>query len=101
VSILYKYCYNNNNNYYYFKGFSVKNCKGFENHRNEFVLDGSGSSQSGICRGVVKTEDGSPGQPYRLVVEMYSYSIGSPGGMHPGIGFNVQDEDNFDYVYFR
>ena len=45
--------------------------------------------------------DAAPTQPYRVAVDMYSYRTDLSVATHPGIGFNVQDADNFDLFYFR
>ncbi|XP_031555505.1 uncharacterized skeletal organic matrix protein 7-like [Actinia tenebrosa] len=84
--------------------FAAKNCKSFKVVRADYFLDGSGQGQTGLCRGVFKSPSGNtPAEPYRITVEMYTYLVtaSSSGAMHPGIGFNVKDEDNFNFVYFR
>ncbi|XP_031571425.1 uncharacterized protein LOC116305621 [Actinia tenebrosa] len=85
----------------YEKSITFKNCKSLQNLGEEIILDGSNPVQTGICRSVLTTTVDSPVRPYRVIVEMYSYNVGNSRVMHPGIIFNVQDEDNFDFLFTR
>ena len=56
--------------------------------------------QDGFCQ-VAYLRDGSTSS-YQLSVDMYNF-IGS-GGVnygHPGVLLNAEDQDNYDFVYFR
>ena len=56
--------------------------------------------QDGFCQ-VAYLRDSSTSS-YQLSVDMYNF-IGS-GGVnygHPGVLLNAEDQDNYDFVYFR
>ena len=56
--------------------------------------------QDGFCQ-VAYLRDSSTSS-YQLSVDMYNF-IGS-GGVnfgHPGVFLNAEDQDNYDFVYFR
>ena len=55
----------------------------------------------GFCRVISKVEI-NDGEPYTMTVEIMN--VGGWNGVnsgHPGVMYNVIDEDNFDVVYFR
>ena len=56
--------------------------------------------QDGFCQ-VAYLRDGST-LSYQLSVDMYNF-IGRDGVNfgHPGVLLNAEDQDNYDYVYFR
>ena len=56
--------------------------------------------QDGFCQ-VAYLRDGSTSS-YQLSVDMYNF-IGRDGVNfgHPGVLLNAEDQDNYDYVYFR
>ena len=56
--------------------------------------------KDGFCQ-VAYLRDGSTSS-YQLSVDMYNF-IGS-GGVnvgHPGVFLNAEDQDNYDFIYFR
>ena len=56
----------------------------------------------GFCRVITKAEI-NDGEPYTMTVEIMN--VAGVGGEvdqgHPGVIYNVIDENNFDVVYFR
>ena len=38
--------------------------------------------------------------PYQITVEFYS-TVPTSHGSHPGLVYSVQDDNSFDFVYFR
>lgn len=70
---------------------------------NSYEVDARHGSwpSSGFCR-VLHKEEINAGDPYTMTVELMN-AIGT-GGVnygHPGVMYNVIDENNFDVVYFR
>ena len=56
----------------------------------------------GFCRVISKVEI-NDGEPYTMTVEIMN-EVGYGGDVnqgHPGVIYNVIDENNFDVVYFR
>lgn len=56
----------------------------------------------GFCR-VIPSQQGNVVNPYSLTVHLMNV-IGQGGGVdsgHPGVMYNVIDENNFDVLYFR
>ena len=56
--------------------------------------------QDAFCQVTYMKDGGSSN--YQLLVDMYNF-IGSDGVNfgHPGVFFNAEDQDNYDFVYFR
>ncbi|XP_032229576.1 uncharacterized protein LOC116613077 [Nematostella vectensis] len=59
------------------------------------------SSSSVFCRVFPKLDSGGIGQQYRVTLAMRTWRADSSNMMFPSMMFNVQDEDNFDMLYFR
>ena len=56
----------------------------------------------GFCRIILKVAI-TDGEPYTMTVEIMNV-VGGNGLIdsgHPGVAYNVIDENNFDVVYFR
>jgi len=55
----------------------------------------------GFCRVIPKVEI-NDGEPYTMTVEIKNvFGAGGVNYGHPGVMYNVIDENNFDVVYFR
>ena len=56
--------------------------------------------QDGFCQ-VAYLRDGSTSS-YQLSVDMYNFiGSGRVNFGHPGVFLNAEDQDNYDFVYFR
>jgi len=57
--------------------------------------------QDGFCQAAY-LKDGGQSTDYQLSVDLFNF-IGWSGvnSGHPGVFFNVEDQDNYDFVYFR
>jgi len=55
----------------------------------------------GFCRVISKVEI-KDGEPYTITAEIMNVvGVGGVNTGHPGVMYNVMDENNFDVVYFR
>ncbi|KAL9974426.1 hypothetical protein ACROYT_G011455 [Oculina patagonica] len=57
--------------------------------------------QDGFCQAAY-LKDGGQSRDYQLSVDLYNF-IGWNGvnSGHPGVFFNAEDQDNYDFIYFR
>jgi len=81
-------------------GYTAYGCRHshVQNVTDYLVLDASATgvvNSQPFCRAVLHRQ--VAGQAYDVKVVLYNYD----GVGHPGIMYNVLDEDNFDFVIFR
>ena len=89
-------------NVYGTEGHSSKRCKRVVDLQGYTKVNAAHGHwpQDGFCQ-VAYLRDGSTSS-YQLSVDMYNF-IGWRGvnSGHPGVFLNAEDEDNYDFVYFR
>lgn len=58
--------------------------------------------QDGFCQATYLKDGGQRSTDYQLSVDLFNF-IGRDGANfgHPGVFFNAEDQDNYDFVYFR
>ena len=70
---------------------------------NSFEVDATHSSfpADGYCR-ILGEEEINAGDPYTVSIELMNViAMGDANRGHPGIIYNVIDENNFDFFYMR
>lgn len=71
--------------------------------KDSYELNGDHGSWpgDGFCR-ALRMDEINTGDPYTLTVDLFNVDglLGVNSG-HPGVMYNVIDENNFDFVFFR
>ena len=69
---------------------------------NSYEVNAVRDKPPDFCR-VLPEQEINAGDPYTMTVELLNVNAGSLGVNvgHPGLMYNVIDENNFDLIYFR
>ena len=67
----------------------------------KLVADHGAWPQDSFCQ-VIYLKDAGKSRNYQLSVDLFNFiGQGKANYGHPGVFFNAEDEDNYDFVYFR
>lgn len=83
--------------------FNTYRCRDVVNDTTHYVVNADGPRwpRDGFCT-ILPTDPAISTDSYVCTASLYNYDSGSGSNSgHPGIAYNVQDENNFDAVFFR